>query len=366
MTPSPSLAVTRNAARRLALAAELVERDAPAVADAADAIGDALAAGGKILVFGNGGSAACAQHFAAEFTGKLSLDRRPLPAVALSTDTSAMTAIANDYGYDDIFARQVRALGRPGDVAVGISTSGSSRNVLAALSAAREIGMATIVLAGARTTAECDHAILVPLAETARIQEAHDLVLHTFAGVAERRAVPEMPDDRSFDRFPFVLGEDDLEPFAAWLRESGQTLATTNGVFDLLHRGHRESLAAAASHGDRLVVLVNSDESVRRLKGEHRPIRPLADRFADLHDVADVAHVVEMPDADPVRLLSLLRPDVHCKGAEYRDRGIVEEATVVEGGGRMAYIELLEGYSTSLQEGTLAAGAESADEAGRR
>lgn len=350
MASTTTVEVARNAARRLARAADLLDRAAPEIAAAADAIGETLAAGGKILVFGNGGSAACAQHFAAEFTGKLSLDRRPLPAVALSTDTSALTAIANDYGYEDVFARQVRALGRPGDVAVGLSTSGSSRNVLAALEAAAEIGMTTVVLAGARTGADVDHAVLVPIGETARIQEAHDVVLHTFAGVAERIAVPDMPDDKSFDRFPFVLGEDDLAPLAQWLRESGQTLVTTNGVFDLLHRGHRASLSAAAALGDRLVVLVNADDSVRALKGEHRPIRPLADRFADLADVAVVDHVVEMPDADPVRLLTLLRPDVHAKGADYRGRGIIEEATVVDGGGTVAYLDLVEGYSTTEQE----------------
>lgn len=350
MTPSPHATIASNAARRMAHAAALLEQGAESIGTAAAATGAALASGGQILVCGNGGSAACAQHFAAEFTGKLSLDRRPLPAVALSTDTSALTAIGNDYGFEHVYERQVRALGRPGDVLVGISTSGSSRNVVLALEAAREIGMTTIMLAGKSSAVEADHVLLAPLAETARIQEAHDVILHTLAGIAERTAVEDLADDRAIDRRPFLLAEDDLNGLVAWLRDSGQTLVTTNGAFDLMHRGHRASLEAAAVHGDRLVVLVNSDASVRRLKGESRPIRSFADRVADLRSVPQVAHVVEMDDADPVRLLTILRPDVHCKGAEYRERGLVEADTVREGGGRIELIELVEGYSTTAQE----------------
>lgn len=348
MTTSSTIA--RNATRRMAHAAALLEQSAESLGAAGDAIGAALAEGRKILVFGNGGSAACAQHFAAEFTGKLSLDRRPLPAVALSTDTSALTAISNDYGYDHAFSRQVRALGAPGDVAVGLSTSGSSTNVLLALEAAQEIGMTTVMLAGKASAFDADHVLLAPLTETARIQEAHDVMLHVLAGIAERTAVPELADDRAIDRAPFLLQESDLEGLRTWLEESGQTLVTTNGVFDLLHAGHRASLAAAAAHGDRLLVLLNSDDSVRRLKGEHRPIRALADRIADLQTIPQVAHVVEMADGDPIRLLTQIRPDVHCKGAEYRDRGLPEAEVVEAGGGRIEYIDLVEGYSTTAQE----------------
>jgi rfaE bifunctional protein nucleotidyltransferase chain/domain len=269
----------------------------------------------------------------------------------LSTDSSALTAIANDMGYDHVFERQVRALGQPGDMVIGLSTSGSSTNVLLALEAAREGSMVTVLLAGPRAGVNADYTVCVPVGETARIQEAHDTILHTIAAVAERIAAPDLDDDRSTDRYPFILGEDDLAGFAGWMHRSGQVLVTTNGVFDLFHRGHRASLGAAASFGDRLVVLVNTDESVRALgKGPNRPIRPFADRVDDLATMPQVSHVVAMPDADPIRLLSILGPQVHCKGSDYRATGALEEPVVVHGGGRMEYIDVLDGYSTTVQE----------------
>src|SRR5499433_2400986 len=125
----------------LAENASLLER-------AIDLVADALAAGRKLLLFGNGGSAADAQHIAAEFVGRFQRERRALPAIALTTDTSALTAIANDYGYEEVFARQVRALGGAGDVAIAISTSGRSPSVLRAIEVARSLGMKTIGFTG--------------------------------------------------------------------------------------------------------------------------------------------------------------------------------------------------------------------------
>lgn len=151
-----------------------------------------LRAGGKAIAFGNGGSAADAQHFAAELTGRYRVDRRALPGVALTTDTSALTAIANDYGYDEVFARQVRAHARPGDVAFGLSTSGNSENVCRGLAAAREIGALTVALSGesgGRMVALADHVLLVPSRVTARIQEAHALALHLLCEAVEREFV---------------------------------------------------------------------------------------------------------------------------------------------------------------------------------
>jgi rfaE bifunctional protein nucleotidyltransferase chain/domain len=342
--------LVRSAGRRAAFAAVSVQRLAPAIVPVGRAIADSLAAGGKILVFGNGGSAACAQHFAAEFTGKLALDRRPMPAIALTVDTSALTAIANDYGYDEVFARQVTAFAKPGDIVVGISTSGTSANVKSAIAAGEAAGAVTIGLTGVRDGLGARHSIAVPLRETARVQEAHDVILHELAQIAERLLVPELDDDASADRYPFLIEEADLDAFRGWLRRSGQQLVTTNGVFDVLHRGHRESLRQARVHGDRLVVLVNSDESVAALKGPGRPIRSISDRVADLADCPDVDHVVVMPDADPARLLGVLAPDVHTKGRDYEGRTMPESAVVEAGGGRIAYLDLVTGYSTTGME----------------
>lgn len=140
----------------------------------------ALARGGKVLFCGNGGSAADAQHLAAEFVNRFELERPPLPALALTTDSSILTAIGNDYGFDRVFAKQVQALAAPGDVVVGISTSGNSPNVLAALRAARDKGCVTVGLAGRNggIVPLCDHALLVPHDRTALIQEVHITIGH--------------------------------------------------------------------------------------------------------------------------------------------------------------------------------------------
>ncbi|GHF53451.1 D-sedoheptulose 7-phosphate isomerase [Deinococcus metalli] len=153
----------------------------PELARAAERCVSALCGGGKLLICGNGGSAADAQHFAAELTGRFRRERAPLAALALTTDSSALTCIGNDYDFADVFARQVRALARPGDVLVGISTSGSSPNVRRALSAAREIGAHTVLLSGDRlpeTPAEVDVLLAVPADRTAQIQEMHILLIH--------------------------------------------------------------------------------------------------------------------------------------------------------------------------------------------
>lgn len=154
-----------------------------------DACAAALAGGGKILFFGNGGSAADAQHLAAELVVRYRVDRRALAAVALTTDTSILTACGNDFGFDDIFARQVAALGRRGDVAIGISTSGNSPNVLRGLEAARDLGMVAAGLSGrdgGRMAGLCDPLIVVPSAVTARIQEMHILIGHALCDLLER------------------------------------------------------------------------------------------------------------------------------------------------------------------------------------
>jgi D-sedoheptulose 7-phosphate isomerase len=142
-----------------------------------------LRAGGCVLVAGNGGSAAIASHIAAEFVGKCILDRAPLPSVCLADSLTSITAVGNDYGYDDVFVRGVRGLGRPGDVLIAMSTSGRSRNILAALDAAAEQGIVTIALTGGTggdLIGRADHVLVVPSADTPRIQEVHMLWAHAW------------------------------------------------------------------------------------------------------------------------------------------------------------------------------------------
>jgi D-sedoheptulose 7-phosphate isomerase len=149
----------------------------------------AMKAGGKLLIAGNGGSAADAQHLAAEFVSRLVVERRALPAIALTTDTSLLTAIANDYSFDRIFARQVEALGAPGDVFLGISTSGNSRNIICALQLARQMGLTTAGFSGnggGEMARYCDLNIIVPSSTTANIQESHLALEHIFCMMVER------------------------------------------------------------------------------------------------------------------------------------------------------------------------------------
>jgi D-sedoheptulose 7-phosphate isomerase len=168
----------------IALKQRMSETLAPAIARAGEALGAALARGNKVLACGNGGSAADCQHFAAELVGRLERERPGLPAIALTVDTSAITAIANDYSYDFVFSRQVEALGREGDFLVALSTSGNSRNVIEAMRAARARGMAVIALTGrdggamAGMLGPQDHSLNVAHARTMRIQEVHILALH--------------------------------------------------------------------------------------------------------------------------------------------------------------------------------------------
>jgi D-sedoheptulose 7-phosphate isomerase len=155
---------------------------------AAERIAVSLKAGGKVLLAGNGGSAADAQHIAAEFVGRFVNDRVPLPAIALTTDTSALTAIGNDYGFDLVFERQLRALARPGDVFVGISTSGKSPNIVAALKAARELGVFSVGLTrDAQTPMHelCDVTVSVASTETAIIQQIHITAAHAICYLVE-------------------------------------------------------------------------------------------------------------------------------------------------------------------------------------
>ena len=160
-------------------------------------ISAALRRGGKIILFGNGGSAADAQHIAAEFLGRFLLERAALPAISLSDNSSTVTCLSNDYDFERVFARQIEAFGEEGDVAFGISTSGNSENVLSALRTARERGLVTVALTGGnggRMPEHADHCIVVPSDETPRIQEGHTLVAHIVCELVEREVAGAAAD----------------------------------------------------------------------------------------------------------------------------------------------------------------------------
>lgn len=179
----------------LAIKSQMLSSDCVGQATAvAEAIVASLRAGGKILFFGNGGSSMDAGHLAAELAGRFYRDRPGLAGISLSDGTASLTAIANDYAYDDVFARQIRGLGRPGDVAVGLTTSGNSANVVNALLAARETGLVSVALtgnSGGKVAAIADFCIRVPTDDTPRVQEACMHLGHTICEIVEREMFPE-------------------------------------------------------------------------------------------------------------------------------------------------------------------------------
>jgi D-sedoheptulose 7-phosphate isomerase len=183
--------IRRIFAATAAVQQRFVAQHAEALARVIELSVDALAAGHTLFFFGNGGSAADAQHLAAEFVNRYQLARAPLPALALTTDSSALTSIANDFGYDEVFAKQIQALGRAGDVAFALSTSGNAANVLRAVDTCRERGVVTVGLTGGtggQLAGRVDHLLCVDATrETARIQETHIIIGHTLCELVERR-----------------------------------------------------------------------------------------------------------------------------------------------------------------------------------
>jgi phosphoheptose isomerase len=312
-----------------------------------------LVNGNKVLVLGNGGSAADAQHFAAELIGRFRRERDPMPAIALTTDTSVLTAVGNDHGFDRIFARQVRALARPGDVVVAISTSGRSANVIAAVRAARAAGVTTMALTGAgggELAPAVDLAIVVPSNDTAIVQEVHIAVIHILCELVESSLPAVIGEPTLAPAEAGVVPWSDLLPLREEWRRDGRTVVWTNGCFELLHVGHLHVLEQAKRLGDVLIVGVNSDESVRALKGGGRPIVPLEERMRMLAALDVTDFVVAFDGTTPERPIADLEPDVHVKGEDYAPpsgKPMPERSVVESYGGRVEFVPLLPGHSTS-------------------
>jgi D-sedoheptulose 7-phosphate isomerase len=194
MTPDSLSEVLRDSAR---IKMRLADEQTGTILKAVEAVVRALAQGNTVFFFGNGGSAADSQHLAAEMVGRFTRERRPLPALALTTDTSILTSIGNDYGFEHVFLRQIQGLGRPGDVAIGLSTSGNSPNVLRAMQAAGAMGLVTIALTGdggGKLQSQVDICLRVPSTDTARIQESHITIGHLICqGVDEAVAEGRIP-----------------------------------------------------------------------------------------------------------------------------------------------------------------------------
>ena len=197
-TPDFELMATKSIEAAVAVQQSLLRDNSliRSIARVSEILLSALRCQNKLLLFGNGGSAADAQHVAAEFVGRFVMDRPALPALALSVNTSCLTAIGNDYGFEQVFSRQIEALARAGDVAIGLSTSGNSPNVLRGISAAKKMGLHTVAFTGAsggklQQAPDVDHCICAPSSDTPRIQECHILIGHIVSELVERELFHE-------------------------------------------------------------------------------------------------------------------------------------------------------------------------------
>ena len=185
-------AIVREIQESIAVKEQLIAATSQLISDVARMIIESMQSGGKLIVFGNGGSAADAQHLAAELVGRYRHDRKALPAIALTTDSSALTSISNDYGFETVFSRQVEAIGKTGDVVLAISTSGNSPNIIQAVSLAKQLGIPTIGLTGrtgGKLRGSVDVCLTVPSDSTPRIQEAHSLIIHILSGLVEEAMI---------------------------------------------------------------------------------------------------------------------------------------------------------------------------------
>lgn len=322
----------------------------------AGVLSDAFSRRSRLFLFGNGGAAALSQHIAAEFVGRYRYERRPFAALSLTSDAAVLTALANDFGYEQVFARQLRALARPGDVALALSTSGTAPSVLAGVEAATILGLHTIAITGSHDNPlrrAVDVALVVESREVSEIQEgmlsaAHAICAHVEEELAAARVVGRAPR-----RSPKISTFETLLELRLRWRRAGMRVVWTNGCFDLLHMGHVRMLEAAAALGDVLVVGLNTDESVRLLKGPGRPVVELGDRAELVASLAAVDRVVAFHQPTPEELLRALQPEVFCKGADYVLDELPERSIVEAYGGTIELLPYLPGRSTTALTETI-------------
>ncbi len=318
-----------------------------------------LASGRKILSCGNGGSSGDAQHLASELVNRFEGNRQALPGMALTTDSSVLTAIANDTEYTDVFSRQIAALGQPGDCLALFSTSGNSANLLSAAQEARNRGMWILAFTGrdggklAPYLGSADLELRVPHNRTARIQEIHLLLIHTLCAVIDKAYQQNRSTTPGSALFPDGKIVPDWKTLSEKIRNL-RPIVFSNGVFDILHRGHVQYLQEARLAGACLVVGINSDASVRRLgKGTDRPVNPLEDRMAVLAGLGAVDFVTSFEEDTPLSLIRTLQPDVLVKGGDWAVDSMVGAQEVQAWGGKAVSIPFRHQRSTTALIGKI-------------
>ena len=308
-------------------------------------ISQAFNSGHRVYAFGNGGSAAQAQHFTTELIGRFKGNRKSLPAISLCSDTSALTAIANDFGFDRVFSRQIESLAELGDVVIGFTTSGTSPNIIAGLEEARKQGSTTVLISGNKGGSKlhlADTVIEVGGLDTAIIQEMHLMLIHIICELIESEM--GFTEQVSKDFTPRIIQADALSKIPLPPRDS---IVWVNGCFDLLHEGHLQLLNIAARSGEFLVVGLNSDRSVKSIKGSDRPFISEMNRARTLIQLPFVDLVVIFSDSNPVEVLRTLKPKIVVKGPEYKDHDFPEKQMLVDMECNIFYTKEVEGLSTS-------------------
>lgn len=311
----------------------------------ADAITNAFNSGNRVYAFGNGGSASQSQHFTTELIGRFKGNRKSLPAISLCTDTAAMTAISNDFGFDFVFSRQVESLVEPGDVVIGFTTSGTSPNVLAGLAEAKKQGGFTVLISGNKgliAPETGDLVIEVGGRETAIIQEVHLGLIHIVCELIESNmGFSKGEVEKITPRFIHGSNISEIQI------PSHESIVWVNGCFDLLHEGHLQLLNKASRLGSFLVVGINSDESVKRLKGNSRPYISEETRARTLLQFPFVELVVIFSEDTPLTVLKSLRPAKVVKGPEYQGKDYPERSFLNEIGCSIFYTDEVLGVSTT-------------------
>jgi D-sedoheptulose 7-phosphate isomerase len=311
----------------------------------ASSITEAYQNGNKVLVFGNGGSAAESQHFTTELIGRFKKDRKSLPAISLNSDTTAITAIANDYGYDQVFARQVEGLSKAGDVIIGISTSGSSPSVLNALESGLNNNAVCFLLTGNRKNLKTTEGITkigVGGEITALIQEMHLTLIHIVCELVEDKlGLSEVSGSESL---PKITNESDARELD--FTKPGD-ITWVNGCFDLIHEGHLKLLNIASKQSPFLIIGINSDGSVKKIKGSDRPLVDQNSRANALLLLGFVDMVIIYDSDNPLKLLELIKPKFVVKGEEYAEITYPELDFLKRSSVEITYVENVKGLSTS-------------------
>lgn len=304
----------------------------------------------KVIICGNGGSAADAEHMTGELVGRFGYDRKSLPCISLCTPSAAFTAIANDYGFDHVFRRQIQGYGCFGDILIGISTSGNSRNVLEAFKVAKEMQIKTILLTGQKISelsSIADVTLRAPSSCTPRIQEIHAVIIHSFCRAIEEGMFPvenkalSLPHKKIID----FKNIEQIQYFAKAIKDKQSVF--TNGCFDILHPGHIQILKKARLMGDLLIMGLNTDASIKRLKGFERPYHKFEDRAEVLAALEIVDYVIGFDEDTPELLIKALTPKILVKGGDYKPETIIGADWVISHGGEVRVVPLLAGHSTT-------------------